>query len=257
MSGDVRVLEGQWALVTGGSKGIGRGIAEQLVAAGASVVLVARDPLALEAAVQQLRAGCSPSQQVIAMPADTSDRDSLDALFTRLRDELPRLNIAVANAGTGAITPFLELSMQDWDDVVALNLTGSFQCIQLAGRLMRDRPSDNMAIVVVSSIRALGALPGRSVYSATKAGLNQLARVAAVELAPLGIRVNLLSPGITATPLSLERNPEVYEAMVENVPMARAGSPADMAAAALYLCSPASSFVTGTNLIVDGGESLG
>jgi glucose 1-dehydrogenase len=257
VSGDVRVLEGQWALVTGGSKGIGHGIAEQLVAAGASVVLVARDPLALEAAAQQLRAGCSPSQQVIAMPADTSDRDSLDALFIRLRDELPRLNIAVANAGTGAITPFLELSMQDWDDVVALNLTGSFQCIQLAGRLMRDRPSDNMAIVVVSSIRALGALPGRSVYSATKAGLNQLARVAAVELAPLGIRVNLLSPGITATPLSLERNPEVYEAMVENVPMARAGSPADMAAAALYLCSPASSFVTGTNLIVDGGESLG
>lgn len=255
--GGARTLEGQWALVTGGSKGIGLGIAEHLVAAGASVALAARDPAALDATAQRLRAGCADGQQVLPLPADTSDRASVDALFARLRDELPRLNIAVANAGTGAITPFLDLTMADWDDVVALNLTGSFQCIQLAGRLMRDRPSDNMAIVVVSSIRALGALPGRSVYSATKAGLNQLARVAAVELAPLGIRVNLLSPGITATPLALEHNRATYDAMVQEVPMVRAGTPDDMAAAALYLCSPASAFVTGTNLVVDGGESLG
>lgn len=249
-------LTDQWALVTGASKGIGLAIAEHLVAAGAHVVLAARDASALRTAADRLEA-LGGGQQVLAVPTDIGDRASVAALFTRLEEQLPRLNIAVANAGSGSLVPFLDLTMTDWDAVVALNLTGSFQCVQSAGRLMRDQPSDNMSIVVVSSVRALGALPGRAVYSATKAGLNQLARVAAVELAPLGIRVNLLSPGITATPLSLEHNRAVYDAAVKDVPMGRAGTPDDMAVAALYLCSPGSAFVTGTNLVVDGGESLG
>ena len=256
MSGQ-QVLQDQWALVTGASKGIGLAIAEHLVAAGAHVALAARDPAALSDAARGLRSLGGASQQVLTVPTDVGDRASVAALFARLERELPRLNIAVANAGSGSLVPFLDLTPADWDAVVALNLTGSFQCVQAAGRLMRGRPSDNMSIVVVSSVRALGALPGRAAYSATKAGLNQLARVAAVELAPLGIRVNLLSPGITATPLSLEHNRSVYDAAVKQVPMGRAGTPDDMAAAALYLCSPASAFVTGTNLVVDGGESLG
>jgi NAD(P)-dependent dehydrogenase (short-subunit alcohol dehydrogenase family) len=249
-------LEGQWAVVTGASKGIGFGIAEQLAGAGASVVLVARDKGVLEEAAEQLAPSLVGGQQVLTHAADTSDRDAVAELFDRLDRELPRLNVLVANAGTGAVSPFLDLTMQEWDDIVALNLTGSFQCLQLAGRLMRDRPSDNMAMVAVSSIRALGARPGRAVYSATKAGLNQLVKVVAVELAPLGIRLNILSPGITATPLALENNRAVFDEMVQTVPMARAGTPGDMGAAALYLCSPASSFVTGTNLVVDGGEAL-
>lgn len=249
-------MDGQWAVVTGASKGIGYGIAEQLAGAGASVVLVARDKAALEEAAEQLAPALHGDQQVLTHAADTSDRDAVAELFGRLDRDLPRLNALVANAGTGAVSPFLDLTMQEWDDIVALNLTGSFQCIQLAGRLMRDRPSDNMAMVAVSSIRALGARPGRAVYSATKAGLNQLVKVVAVELAPLGIRLNILSPGITATPLALENNRAVFDEMVQTVPMARAGTPADMGAAAVYLCSPASSFVTGTNLVVDGGEAL-
>ena len=108
----------------------------------------------------------------------------------------------------------------------------------------------------MSSIRAVGVRPGRLAYAVTKAGLNQFVRAAAYELAPLGIRVNALSPGITATPLALEGNPEVFEEMVATVPLGRAGEPEDMAAAALYLCSPAARFVTGANLVVDGGESL-
>jgi NAD(P)-dependent dehydrogenase (short-subunit alcohol dehydrogenase family) len=114
----------------------------------------------------------------------------------------------------------------------------------------------NKAILVVSSIRADGVRPGRLAYSVTKAGVNQLVRAAAYELAPLGIRVNALSPGITATPLAQEDNPDIFAEMVATVPMGRAGTPSDMAAAALYLCSPQSRFVTGANLIVDGGESL-
>ena len=123
--------------------------------------------------------------------------------------------------------------------------------------MMVDAPSDaNKSILAVSSIRAVGVRPGRLAYAVTKAGLNQFVRAAAYELAPLGIRVNALSPGITATPLALEGNPEVFEEMVATVPLGRAGDPDDMAAAALYLCSPAARFVTGANLVVDGGESL-
>jgi NAD(P)-dependent dehydrogenase (short-subunit alcohol dehydrogenase family) len=251
-----RVLSGQWALVTGASKGIGLGVAEHLVRAGASVVLAARGQGQLDEAAASLRSASGPGQEVRALAVDTSDRQAVLELFEWLARELPRLNIAVANAGSGALKPFLDLTWEDWDSTVDLNLTGTFQCVQLACRLMRDRPSENMAVVVVSSVRALGARPGRSVYSATKAGLNQLIRVAAVELAPLGIRLNILSPGITATPLALENNREVFEEAVASVPMRRAGSPSDMGAAVLYLCSPASAFVTGLNLVVDGGESL-
>ena len=122
-----------------------------------------------------------------------------------------------------------------------------------------DGPADggaNRAILVVSSIRSLGVRPGRLAYSATKAALNQLVRVAAHELASHQIRVNALLPGITATPLALEGNPEVFAEASASVPLGRAGTPQDMAAAAVYLCSPAARFVTGVNLVVDGGESL-
>ena len=143
----------------------------------------------------------------------------------------------MANAGTGQVTPFLELSGEEFDAVVALNFTGTIHCCQLAGRMMAENPQPNSAIVLVSSIRALGARPGRLVYSATKAGVNQAVRVAAMELAPLGIRVNALSPGITETPLTA-KNPEAFAEAVTNVPLGRAGQPADLAEAAYFLCSP-------------------
>jgi len=145
----------------------------------------------------------------------------------------------------------------EWQKILDFNLTGTFLGVQWAARRMAKLdPGANRAILVVSSIRALGARPGRLAYSATKGALNQLVRVAALELAEHGIRVNALSPGITATPMALERNPEVYAQMTASVPLGRSGAPEDMGAAARYLCSPAARFVTGTNLVVDGGESL-
>jgi glucose 1-dehydrogenase len=249
-------LVGQWAVVTGASKGIGRGIAERFVAAGANVVLVARTAADLEAARDELQASAVGGQTVTCIAADTSSPAAVEDLFDALAEALPHLNVFVANAGSGVVTPFLDIQLDEWERTLALNLTGTFLGCQQAARAMARSPQPNMAILVVSSIRAVGARPGRLAYSVTKAGLNQLVRVAAYELAPVGIRVNALSPGITATPLALEGNPEIFAEMTKEVPLGRAGTPQDMAGAALYLCSPAAAFVTGTNLVIDGGESL-
>ena len=233
-------LEGQWAVVTGGSKGIGRAIAERLLESGASVALVARNRADLDAAVAELSATASAS---------------VAALFAELHERIPRLDHFIANAGTGRVTPFFDLTAEETDEVVALNFTGTILCMQRAAQMMREHPIENSCIVVVSSIRGLGAVPGRLIYAATKAGVNQAVRVAAAELAPLGIRVNILSPGITETPLTA-KNPEVFAEMTASVPMGRAGQPRDLAEAANFLCSPAAAFITGLNMIVDGGESL-
>lgn len=259
MSSDIqdRPLAGQWAAITGASKGIGLGIAARFVGAGANVVMIARGVETLKDACEELRSGASATQSVVPLAADTADRAAIADVFRAIRSEVPQLNIFVANAGSGTIVPFLELTADDWDRTLALNLTGTVLCCQQAARMMADSSADaNKAILAVSSILALGVRPGRLAYAVTKAGLNQFVRAAAYELAALGIRMNALSPGITATPLALEGNPEVFEEMAATVPLGRAGEPEDMAAAALYLCSPAARFVTGANLVVDGGESL-
>jgi 3-oxoacyl-[acyl-carrier protein] reductase len=245
----------EWAVVTGGSKGIGRAIAERLLESGSNVVVVARNVADIDTAVEELSATASPGQTVIGLTADVADRASVTALFDELHTRIPHLNHFVANAGTGRVTPFFELTAEETDEVVALNFTGTILCMQLAAQMMREHPIDNSCIIVVSSIRGLGAVPGRLIYSATKAGVNQAVRVAAAELAPLGIRVNILSPGITETPLTA-KNPEVFAEMTASVPMGRAGQPTDLAEAANFLCSPAARFITGLNMIVDGGESL-
>jgi glucose 1-dehydrogenase len=250
------LLTDRWAVVTGGSKGIGLGIAEALAGAGANLVLVARGAEQLDAAANDLRTA-HPGRDVRTQVADTSRPDDLERLFTELDESVPAPDVLIANAGWGTIRPFLEVTRAEWDAQLALNLTGTFLAMQWAGRRM-TQPADgaDRAILVVSSIRALGARAGRAPYSATKAALNQLVRVAALELAPLGVRVNTLSPGITATPMALRENPEIYAEMTASVPLGRSGAPLDMGAAAVYLCSAEARFVTGANLVVDGGESL-
>ena len=253
-------LAGQWALVTGGSKGIGFAIAQKLVTEGANLVLVARNADDLAAARRQLESIAGSDQQVIDRPADTSDREAIVQLFAWLRGELPGLNILVANAGSGALIPFLDLTIDTWDATVALNLTGTFLCMQETARIMIDMPDGaNRAMVVVSSIRGRGIRPGTSAYASSKAAVNQLVRVVAYELAPHGIRANIVSPGITVTPLveeSMKADPDILASRTADVPMGRPGLPEDVGNAALFLCQPASNFVTGTNLVVDGGEDL-
>ena len=246
--------------MTGASKGIGLAITQALVGAGANAVMVARNRNDLEAARGGLQEAAGDGQQVLAMPADTADPHAIADLFAWVRTELPALNILVANAGSGAVVPFLDLPLETWDATMALNLTGTFLCMQEAGRIMVDMPIDaNRSMVVVSSIRGLGIRPGLAAYASSKAAVNQLVRMAAYELASHGIRVNALSPGITVTPLvaeNLKANPDILAERTADVPMGRPGQPEDMANAALFLCRPESGFVTGTNMVVDGGEHL-
>jgi 3-oxoacyl-[acyl-carrier protein] reductase len=192
----------------------------------------------------------------VVRPADTSERASIADLFGWVRSDLSGLNVFVANAGSGAVVPFLELTAEDWDATIGLNLTGTFHCMQEAARIMVGMDADaNRSIIAVSSIRGLGIRPGLAPYAASKAALNQLVRMVAYELGPHGIRVNALSPGITMTPLA-EQNLAILEERLVDIPMGRAGSIEDMGAAALFLAGPGSRFMTGTNTIVDGGESL-
>jgi NAD(P)-dependent dehydrogenase (short-subunit alcohol dehydrogenase family) len=250
-------LGGQYAVVTGGSKGIGLGIANALLRAGASVVIVGRNSEDLDKAVCDLQASSPTTAQTVhGVRGDVSRPGDIARLFSDLRGLVPHLNIFVANAGTGSYIPFLDIEPQEWDDLVAINLSGTFHCCQAAAKMMLDRPADNRAILIVSSIRADGARPGLAVYASTKAAINQLAKIAAYELAPHNIRVNILSPGMTVTPLVLTNTPGVFDKARDLVPMQRPGTPEDMAGAALYLCSPSAQFVTGANLVVDGGESL-
>ncbi|MGW4481694.1 SDR family oxidoreductase [Rhodococcus triatomae] len=255
VSSTTHPLLGQNILVTGASEGIGLGIASRLLEAGATLALAARRAEVLADAAARLRDTCDAGQRILTMTADVSSAQSIDELFEFVDGEFPVLNGLVANAGSGFVAPFLELTRDDWQRTIDLNLTGTFLCVQAAARRMVAAPDVNRSIVVTSSIRALGARSGVAPYAASKAGVNQLVRVAAYELATTGVRVNALSPGITATPLSQERN-SLFDERAATVPMGRAGTPADMAEAALFLVSPGSAFVTGTNMVVDGGESL-
>ncbi|MEV0494704.1 SDR family NAD(P)-dependent oxidoreductase [Streptomyces atratus] len=249
-------LDGQWIVVTGGSKGIGFGIASEVLAQGANVVVVARDRGALDTAREQLSATASEGQRVEALTADISDEGDVDRLFTELRERVPELTAVVANAGTGGLAGFLDLDVDEWDRIMRVNLRGTFLVTRAAARLMIDRPRPNQSLLVVSSIRAQQYRPGTLPYSCTKAGLNQFVRGVALELAPHRIRVNGVSPGMTVTPLMLAGTPDVERIAAENIPFGRAGQPVDTARAAAFLCGPGAEFITGANLVVDGGESL-
>jgi NAD(P)-dependent dehydrogenase (short-subunit alcohol dehydrogenase family) len=245
-------LDGRVALVTGGSRGIGRAVALGLAGAGADVIVAARKAQDLEPVADEVR---SLGRRALAVPAHLGRRPEIDRLFGTALDAFGRLDILVNNAATNPVFgPLLEIEEDAWDRIMTLNVKGYLLAAQRAARAMT--PLGRGAIVNVASTAGLRASPGLGAYSVSKAAVIMLTRVLGRELAPLGIRVNGVAPALIETRFSetLWKNPENLAWYLRSTPLGRTGQPEEVAGAVVYLCSDAASYVTGQTLLVDGGH---
>jgi NAD(P)-dependent dehydrogenase (short-subunit alcohol dehydrogenase family) len=248
-------VDGRVAVVTGGSDGIGFGIARALARAGASVAIWARRPERSADAVAELR---GEGLVADAFGCDAGHEADVDAAAAATVARFGRIDICVANAGGGGRHhALMEFPLEDWEQVVGVNLTGAFLCFRACVRDMATR-DDGGALVAVSSAAAVHASPGLSAYAAAKAGLGGLVRSLAAELAPLGIRANILQPGWTEnSTMSVDRVSESLAVeTLASIPAGRWGTPDDLGTAALYLADPTLRYHTGAVLAVDGGYSV-
>lgn len=253
MSARAPRFAGRTALVTGGAAGIGRAMVEALLDEEARVVLLDIDPATTAATA----AGLSGRGELVPVLGSTAER----ADVRRAVAECERLggpDVLMANAGIAALAPFLDIGPADWERMVAVNLTGTFQTVQDAAAVMA-RGGRGGAIVVTSSQNAFFPQYSTAAYSATKGALAAMVRAAALDLAGHGIRLNAISPGYIDTPLAapLVSDPATAAGLMEHVPMRRFGQPGEVASAALFLASAEASYITGANLVVDGGTTLG
>jgi NAD(P)-dependent dehydrogenase (short-subunit alcohol dehydrogenase family) len=247
-------LAGLVAVVTGGNRGIGLGIARALGRAGAAVAIWARDAQRGAGAVEELAADGTRS---VFIRCDVTREADVVAAADETVDELGRLDACVANAGGGRHDRFLETELAVWDRGLQINLTSTFLTFREAARQMQAGGRGG-ALVAVSSCAAVHAAPLMHSYAAAKAGLGGLVRSVAVELAPEGIRCNVLMPGWTTnSKLSTTTVPEsLATETVASIPVGRWGTPDDIGRAAVFLCNPAFGYHTGTELRVDGGYSV-
>jgi NAD(P)-dependent dehydrogenase (short-subunit alcohol dehydrogenase family) len=251
-------LEGKVALVMGASRGIGAEIARAYAAAGAGVVLAARDEQALLTVTDQIEKS-DPPGHAIAVRADVSSEADVRAAVRVAVDEFGRLDVACNNAAGGAPpTPLAELQLADFEQSIQTNLIGGFLGLkyEIAAMLENDGPTRG-AVVNISSTAGLEGVANLAGYSATKHALVGLTKVAALDYAERGIRVNAVAPGPILTH-HLERAGEKYQRMAaEAMPMRRIGLPPEVADAVVWLSSQQSSFVTGTTVVIDGGKMAG
>ncbi len=255
-----RPLAGRTALVTGGSQGLGLGMAEALAAAGCDVALVARTPERLREAVMRVEAH---GVRAHALPVDLADADGAMAAVDAAAELLGRLDVLVTAAATQLRKPMLDVQVDEFDHLVAVNLRSVyFQCQRAARHMLEQEPLGDGArgkLVNVASLTAVGAWPDVSVYGTTKGGVVQLTKAMALELAPHGICANAVGPGTFRTELteSLYSDPQRSAEIVRRIPMGRPGAPGDLAGATVFLAGPGSDYVTGQVLWVDGGWLVG
>jgi 3-oxoacyl-[acyl-carrier protein] reductase len=245
-------VDGKVAVVIGGARGIGAAIAERLLEEGARVVIA--DKLVDEGSAAARR--LSGRGEAMFVAADVSRKDAVDALVEATLQRFGRVDILVQNAGIFPYTMLSDITVDEWDAVLGVNLRGCFLAIQACARPMRARGYGR--IVLTSSITGPRvASPGHGHYSASKAGINGLIRAAAIELAPDGITVNGVEPGnILTEGMRAERSVEYISAMARSVPLGRLGTPQDVAHAVLFLASDEAAYITGTTIVVDGGQIL-
>ena len=242
-------LAGKTALVTGSSKGIGRGIARRLAALGCDVAVhYNSDAKGAAGVVEAIR---SEGRDAFSVQATVGDSAQVRRMFDRVLGRFDRLDILVNNAGTQVWAPLLELSEEDWDRVIDTNLKGCFLCTQLAGRHMRDRGGGR--IVNIGSGCNKVAFPNLVSYTASKGGMEQFTKVAAAELGPYGITVNCVAPGAILIERTAREADDYAGQWSKLTPMGRVGYPRDVAEAVAFLCTEGAEFVSGQTLMVDGG----
>jgi NAD(P)-dependent dehydrogenase (short-subunit alcohol dehydrogenase family) len=243
-------LTDQIALITGASKGIGYGIAKALAHAGAKVAVAARSRTDLEMLAREIGAEGGAAR---VFELDVGDTASINACVSAVQDVYGRLDILVNNAGLGANHPALDVTEADWDEMMSVNLRGLFFCCQAAGRIMLQQGHGR--IINMSSQASVVGIRDHAVYCASKGGVNQLTRVLALEWSCKGVTVNAVAPTFIYTPGTAERLDDAayLQNVLARIPIGRVGSITDVAAAVIYLASPAGALVTGSVLMVDGG----
>jgi NAD(P)-dependent dehydrogenase (short-subunit alcohol dehydrogenase family) len=241
------LLDGRIALVTGAGSGIGEAIALAMAAAGARIVSV---DINVGAAVRVAKA---VGGAAVGLACDVTDRPSCDALATTVRRDIGAISILVNNAGIirrGQVTD--PNARRDWDDTLAVNLDGPYNMVTAFLDQLKETKG---AIVNIGSIQSFVALPNSAAYTTSKGGVRLLTKALAIELSPLGIRVNAIGPGFTATPLNADarQNAEYMANFTGRIPMGRIGTPEDIAQPAVFLASDMARYITGVTLPVDGG----
>ena len=244
-------LTGKRALVTGASKGIGLGIAEALAKAGADIILVARDGDQLGKAAESLRA---TGQKIDYAAFDLGNPEAIDDWYQSVTSDIGAPDILVNNAGMTKRAPADELSLEDWDKILTLNLKSVFALSQSFAR-ERFCSGQNGKIINIASLMTAASRPGTSAYTASKGGVGQLTMALAIDWAQKGILVNAVAPGYIATPLTQPlRDDPAFDAWVKKrCPLGRWGEPKDLGGPVVFLASSASDFITGQTIYVDGG----
>ncbi|MBD3845098.1 3-oxoacyl-[acyl-carrier-protein] reductase [Bosea sp. SSUT16] len=241
-------LTGRKALVTGATGGLGGAISRTLHAQGATIAISGTRAEALEALAAEL------GERVVIAPCNLADKDSVEALLPSAEEKLGGLDILVNNAGITKDNLFLRLKDEDWDAVIAINLTAAFRLSRAAVKSMMRRRYGR--IVSIGSVVGTMGNPGQGNYAAAKAGLIGMSKALAAEVASRNITVNVVAPGFIESPMTQALNEKQREGILSDVPMGRLGAGADVAAAVAYLASTEAGYVTGQTLHVNGGMAM-
>jgi 3-oxoacyl-[acyl-carrier protein] reductase len=241
-----RMLDGQVVVVTGGSRGIGRVLAERLAREGARVAVTARSAEAAEGCASAL-----PGGGHLGLACDVSEREAVDAAVKRIETELGPIDVLVNNAGVTSDNVLVRLNDDDWDRVLDTNLRGAFLMIRAAARGMMKRRSGR--IINISSVVGLTGNRGQVNYAASKAGLIGLTKSVAKELASRNVLCNAVAPGFIETDMTSDLSAAARESLQEQIALGRLGSPEDVAGVVTFLAGPDATYITGQVIVVDGG----